>query len=302
MQVAILMTVSEGEEEIAWDTLHCLARSCDGLGLRLVLVDDSSPSKVGPRLAARFQKATHHPAECITLPSSLGFCGTATRLFRGLERAAALVPQVDLVVKLDPDACVVRPDLTSFLKSVCPEKVGLYGERYVMRHRDSLLVVADCVPFGFARKQVDGVIHRKWQLRRLGPTWWGDFGRAALARGFRFGFIAGGFCVLGGKTLQTLAARGWLSRDQARVGLTFTDDVLLTIAVHATGDPVVDLRTTSSHWGFLGTTEETPMDAIVPFRPYVVHHLKNKPKAWDRRRDLKAALGWPEDDLQQQAV
>jgi hypothetical protein len=102
--------------------------------------------------------------------------------------------------------------------------------------------------------------------------------------------------------LQKLAAPGWLARDQSRVGLTFTDDVLLTIAVHATGDPVVDLRTTSSQWGFLGTTEETPLDEILPFRPYVVHHLKNKPKAWERRHVLRASLGWPESDLQTQAA
>jgi hypothetical protein len=297
VEAAVLMTVCEGEEGIAWDTLHGLARSCAGARLSLQLVDDASPSAIGRRLALRFTDTTGHPADCIELPHSLGFRGTAQRLFRGLEGIAQSGRNLDMVVKLDADACIVRPDLLSFLESICPDGVGFFGERYPMRHRDTLLLLADCLPFGFARRQVGDVIHPEWRLSRLGSVWWSDFGRAALAQGYRSGFIAGGFCVLGGKTLRKMADKGWLARDQARVGFTFTDDVLLTIASCATGDPVVDLRTLSTQWGFLSTTEETPLAEIVPYRPYVVHHLKNRPRAWERRRELKAALGWPAAEL-----
>jgi hypothetical protein len=291
MQAAILMTVSQGEEEIAWDTLRSLARSCDGAQLSLVLVDDASPSHIGARLASRFAESTGHTAECIELPMSLGFRGTAQRLFRGLDRIAARLPSVDMVIKLDADACIVRPGLSGCLASLCRDGVGFYGERYPMRHRDALLIMADHLPCGFSRKQVGEVIYRDWQLRRVRPVWWADFGRAALARGYRFGFIAGGFCILGGKTLQKMARAGWLGRNQAPIGFTFTDDVLITMAAYAVGDPVVDLRG-MSHWGFLATTEDTPLSEIVPHRPYVVHHLKNRPRAWERRRELRDALGW----------
>jgi hypothetical protein len=296
MQAAILMTVCQGEEEIAWDTLRGLSQACADAETSLVLVDDASPTHIGVRLANRFADLTGRGAECIELPSSLGFRGTARRLFRGLDRIAARWPSVDMVIKLDADACIVRPDLQSFLASLCPDGVGLYGERYRMRRRDALLLLADYLPVGFSRKQVGPVIFRDWRLRRVRPVWWSDFGRAALARGFRFGYIAGGFCVIGGGTLQKISRAGWLSRDQTPVGFTFTDDVLLTMAAHAVGDPVVDLRAVSGHWGFLSTTEDTPLEDIVPHRPYVVHHLKNRPLAWERRRALREALGWPQPE------
>jgi hypothetical protein len=293
VDIALLMCMCEGEEAIAWDVLSGIAQSCNQARLSLFIVDDGSPSRVGDRIAARFRQTYAQPATCHRLPKSLRFYGMAERLFIGLNDIAASGTSFDLVLKLDPDICVVRRDFLEFLKQVSPNGVGLFGERYTMRARDSLLLVADLVPAGFARKRVQGVMHREWRLRRLFPVWWSDFGRRALINGFRFGFIAGGFWILGGRSLRKLAETNWLGRDQSKHGFVFTDDVLLTLAMYALGEPVVDLATVSPHWGrFLSITEETPLDAIVPHRPYIVHHLKDRPKGWERRRALKAAFGW----------
>ncbi len=299
-QIALLMIVCESEEAIAWDTLSSLAEACAGAKQTLFLIDDASPSGIGNRLSERFRETTGQAAECYELRQSLGFYGMAHRLFLGLSRIAATGRPFDMVIKIDPDACIVRRDLLPFLREICPEGVGLFGESWRMRRRDAALLLADLLPFGFKRKSVGDIIYHDWQLRRLYSVWWSDFGRRALLRGFRFGVIVGGFFFLGGKTLDKLASAGWLTRDQRKHGFTFCDDTLMTIAAYAVGDPVIDLRMTSSQWGFLAITEESPLESIVPYRPYVVHCLKDRPKAWEHRRKLRAALYEPSDSLSQE--
>jgi hypothetical protein len=293
LNIALLMGLCEGEEAISWEVVSTAAMACSGAKISLFLVDDASPSHVGKRLAARFREEFGHDAQCHELAKPLRFFGTAVRLFQGLSDIASSDQSFDMVVKLEPDICVVRRDLLPFLKETCPDGIGMFGERYEMRARDSMLILADLVPFGFARKRVDDVIHREWRLRRLFPVWWADFGRRALLNGFRFGYIAGSFWILGGKTLRKMAESGWLTRSQTKHGFLFTDDVLLSIAAYATGDPVVDLATRSPHWGrFLSITEETPLESILPRRPYIIHHLKDRPKGWEGREQVKRAFGW----------
>jgi hypothetical protein len=287
------MCLCEGEEAIAWDVLSSIAVACSGAELSLFIVDDASKSRVGQRLASRFRGEFGFAASCRALRSGLRFYGMVERLFIGLNDIVKSGQQFDAVLKLDPDICVVRRDLLAFIKQTCPDGVGLFGERYEMRARDALLLVADLVPFGFARKRVDGVIFRDWSLRRYFPVWWQDFGRRALLNGFRFGFIAGGFWILGGQTLRKLGETGWFARDQAKHGFVFTDDVMLTMATYAIGDPVVDLAKRSPHFGrFLSITEETPMANVLPARPYIIHHLKDRPKGWEARMLVKRTFGW----------
>jgi hypothetical protein len=158
-----------------------------------------------------------------------------------------------------------------------------------MRWRDRVLFLADFLPMGFKRELVDGVIQRQWQLNRTTPVWWADLGMKALLNGFQFNFIPGCFWYLGGKTLQKLKEVGYLSREQSKYGFVFNDDTLLTTAVFAINHPVVDLTTLSGHWkGSMSMAEDTPLEAVKQIHPYVVHPLKNNPKAWERRRELKA--------------
>jgi hypothetical protein len=294
VRIALLICVCEGEESIAWDVLSAAGQCFAQAEVSLFVVDDASPSRVGQTLVDRFAKTFGQSASCRVLPKSLRFYGTAERLFRGLSDIASSGKDFDAIVKLESDICIVRQDLLAFVEQVCPDGVGLYGERYGMRARDSLLLAADLVPAGFARERVDGIIQRKWRFGRLFPVWWADIGRRAFLRGYRFGFIAGSFWVLGGKTLRKMAESGWLARDYGKTGFVFADDVLITVAAHAVGDPVVDLGKVSPHWGrYLSITDETPTEAFIPKKPYVVHHLKNHAVGWKRRQEIKRAFGWP---------
>ena len=289
MKLALFMKVCEGEYDIAWDALMSLAQSCKGADITLFVLDDASPSRVGKRLTDKFHETTQNPVDCLELPQSLGFRGSAQRAFLGLDRIASSGQEFDMVVKIDSDALVVRQDLGAFLEKSCPNGLGLYGEGNTMRWRDRVLFLADFLPMGFKRELVDGVIQRQWQLNRTSPVWWADFGMKALLNGFQFNFIPGCFWYLGGKTLQKLKEVGYLSRDQSKYGFVFNDDTLLTVAVYAINHPVVDLTSLSGHWkGSMSMTEDTPLEAVKHIHPYVVHPLKNNLKAWERRQELKA--------------
>jgi hypothetical protein len=157
-----------------------------------------------------------------------------------------------------------------------------------MRLRDSLLLYADHLPVGLKRKSDGARIEHRWELSRGRPVWWSDFGYRSWWNGYRPTYMAGAFLFLGFETVRRMYELGYLSRDQSHHGLMFQDDVLITIATYATGHPVVDLRKDCSNWDFLGTTEHSPLEPIVQGKPYVVHHLKNNPDAWARRRELQA--------------
>src|SRR5271154_1962641 len=123
-----MMSLCEGEEAIAWDVVSAMAEACAGPKISLFLVDDASPSHVGQRIAARFRETFGHDAHCRVLPKGLRFFGTTERLFQGLNDVASSGQSFDMVLKFDPDICVVRRDLLAFVKEACPDGVGLFGE------------------------------------------------------------------------------------------------------------------------------------------------------------------------------
>ena len=288
MKIAFFMTVCEGEYDIAQDALESLIQSCRGIDISLFVVDDASPSRVGWRLANRFRELTSQPSDCFELPKSLGFRGMIQRKFLGLERIANSKTFFDIVLKLDPDALVTRYDLGEFLTKQCSDGLGFYGELYGMRKRDALLYCADLLPFGFRRRQVDGVIQHQWELSRVSPVWWTDIGWKAIANGFHFTFIPGCFWFMGGKTLKSLHEAGYLARNQSSYGFVFNDDLILTTSVYAIKHPVKDLNLISPHWRkAMAMSEGTPLSIIEQLMPYVIHPLKNNPDAWERRQQLK---------------
>jgi hypothetical protein len=292
MKLVAFLVICEGEFELACEALHSLLWSCANFDVRVMLLDDGSPSKVGQQLKARF--ASDVRVDCLELPRSLGFRGSAIRAFSGLNWIASQAPDTDLVVKIDADALVLRSDLGAFMAKTCPDQMGLCGELHTLRRRDALLYLADQLPLGFRRAMAGPVIQHRWELKRWRPVWWADLGRAALVNGFRFKYAPGCFWYLGGKTLRALAEGGYLARPQDVQGLVFNDDVLLTTAVHVLGHPVIDTAR-SQGWGdTMGMSEKAPLDLILRERPYVVHPLKNNADAWQRRKDLAArGLGPP---------
>ncbi|HVU05899.1 MAG TPA: hypothetical protein VHE30_29320 [Polyangiaceae bacterium] len=292
MKIALFMTVCEGESVISRDALQSLVRACEGHDLHAFIVDDASESAVGDGLV-EFAKRTHGvPGECLRMKQSLGFHGMAKRLFAGLERVAEHGGDFDQIVKLDPDALVVRRDLGRFLAESTIGRRGLAGEMHGMRLRDCAPFLLDQLPFGYRRRSANGVLAHDKEFRRVGPVWWTDIGVRALLGGFHFRYVPGCFFVLGGDTLRALHERGYLARSQARHGLVFNDDLILTASTYAVGHPVVDLSRRSPHWGWsMSMAEDTPMDVVVKHAPYVVHPLKKHAAALQRRDELHAHYG-----------
>jgi hypothetical protein len=296
-RLALFMTLCEGEYEIARDALASLLAICPIERPELFLIDDASPSRVGRRIAEQTRRRgiiTH----CLEMPHQLGFFGTGRRTFRGLEWVASH-GEFDLLVKIEPDALVLRPDTFEMILSQCRDGIGLFGEAHALRRRDLLLYLLDHAPVGL-RRHIDrtGIIRRKWELGRLRPVWWSDFGRRAIMNGFRFCYLPACFFFLGGKTLKALHEQGILARLQEPRGFVCADDVLLTTAVWALGHPVVNLADSSPHWGYtMGMDEDAPLEVVRNVRPYVVHPLKNRPRAWARRRTLRDELGLGEGNL-----
>jgi hypothetical protein len=288
MKLALFMKVCEGEYTIACEAMISLIESCLGTDMSLFILDDGSPSQVGRRLVEKSRETAVKSADCLELPQSMGFRGSAYRAFKGLDWIAQS-GKFDIVVKIDSDALMLRNDFGAFLKEVCPNKTGLYGLGRSVRDRDRVLYWADQLPIGFKRKNIDGVIQQEWQFNRTYPVWWADIARKALANGFQFHFIPGWFWFIGGETLKVLQQAGYLSRDQSRHGFVFNDDILLTTAVCAIDHPVVDLATRSTYWGkFQRLTAHSSPTLVKSCQPYVVHPLKNNPTAWEQRRALKA--------------
>jgi hypothetical protein len=281
-RIALLMTVCEAERRIAPGALASVVAALPGTDLTLFIVDDASPSHVGRGLLDLYP---HLPGHLVRFERSLGFTGTARRLFAGLAAIADSKTEFDAIVKFDPDALVVTDDLAGFIGAVAPDGRGLHGVISRMRKRDALLLVADLFPVGFRRRYRDGVIQRKWELSRLRPVWWWGIGWRAVLRGMRFRYIAGGLCILGGRTLRELGQRGWLRlKHEGRHGFTFTDDMLLSVATVALGHAISDPARIRPNWAVLDGDHATDWEGKLAAGALVLHPLKDNPRADEVRK------------------
>ena len=287
MRVAVFFACCESEYEIGCAALQSLLNGLDGDSVDLYILDDASPSRVGQRISTSIDLVNVCSVEHYLLPKSLGFRGTIQRTMIGLDWIASKPQEYDLVYQIDADALVLRNDLGEFFNALMLDRQGLYGVSYPMRKRDILLYLADLFPLGFSRRTVDGAIQRRWKFPRTKPTWWARFGWRAVLKGFRFRYIAGGFYVLGGRTLRALAESGILRKEQSNFGFMSSDDLLLTTIVRGINHNVVDLGIDSSEWSrALSTSEKTPLQTILDRRLFAVHPLKNTKAAWERREEL----------------
>jgi hypothetical protein len=291
MKLVLLMAVCQAEERLARDSLRSLVQACGGAQWRLQLVDDASPSHLGQRLAAEWASQAPLGVDLLELPEPRGWHGMAYRLFLGLDRIARWSGgDVDWIVKLDPDALVLREGLLSLLASQPYDCAGLLGVECAMRKRDAALVLADLWPCGFRRRPRGVTMDHDWQLGRWRPVWWTGLGLRALAQGFRFHYIPGGVFFLGGRTLNRIAQRGYLSLQQdGRHGLVFGDDLLLSMAVRAVGDPIVDLGRYHPGWANVSLSPTASVETILAAEYFVVHPLKDNDRDWPRRCALLGA-------------
>jgi hypothetical protein len=292
------MSVCQGESDIARDAITSLLGDAAPGGIEAFILDDASPSRVGQAVVDHCA-SLGIPARLKVMPSRVGFRGGITRVVTTLkwiadtaaaEHSGRPLPY-DLVVKLDPDSLLLRRDTVAFLAGRCPRR-GIAGILHNMRRRDQLLFLADLLPVGFRRQSVDGVVHHKWEFRRFGPVWWSDIGRRALLNGFRFRYTHGALYVIGGETLQSLAAAGYLHRPLAgRHGfMTSEEDPMASVLTAAVGHPIVDLNAPGAPFGEAYAWPDMDPAPLLAAGAFLLHPLKPTPAGTELRRRFIQAL------------
>ena len=287
MRIAVLLCVCDSDATLAQDVVTTLCASASEHELRFFVMDDASKSHAGEKLAEHCRNLGKK-ATCTRLPQSLGFRGCIQRTCEGLREVASSGEPFDLVIKHDPDALVIRPDLGAFLAEHCRADDAMWGIPFTMRQRDRVLLMADLLPFGFRRRRKGQVIDRKWEPKRLYPVWWALAGLKALANGFRFVTPGGGFYAIAMPLVRRMVDHGYLAspRYDRHGFLTAEEDIIAGLLVRAVGGRVVDLGTLSPAFGDLGISRTPDAQVLRKNGHFVVHPLKATPEGLSCRREL----------------
>lgn len=85
------------------------------------------------------------------------------------------------------------------------------------------------------------------------PVWWAPIGRRALANGFDYRSVGGGFYVLGGQTLSRIGQQGFIDWfDELRFRFVSSEeDLMITLMTCACKNPVYELRDANPDWSRL---------------------------------------------------
>ena len=292
INIALMLSVCEGEQEMALDAAVSFARAVDGHHLSVFLIDDASKSDVAQTVTEALQRlGIETKSHRLELP--LGFRGCARRTVYGLDMIAELGPY-DMVVKMDPDTLVLRKEVGHVLTTRCIRQTGVHGFRRSMEWHHRLILLADLLPFGLRRRKDDGVMQRSVEFRRARPVWWGRWGWRAIRCGFRFQFCGGGFYAIHGHTLERIASHGWLKDAMCgEDGLVGSEeDVMVAILAKAAGEDVHEFQMDGLPRGTLKLGAEQTGQSIVDNGYCIVHPLKGKEHDVERRTYLRSACGF----------
>lgn len=284
MKIAIFFGVYEAEKSFAQSTLRQLLEILKGHELYVLVLDDASPSRVGESLQKAFPDIENLTFEVIRNQVSSGFRGAMARTLFALNHISLLKQNFDYILRVDADLFFNRKELAQLFDSSKLPKKGMFGVKATFRPRDFVQVIADLLPFGFRRRQTQGIVEHKWEFKRTKPVWWWDLGIRALLNGFNRRFIGGPFQILAGSTLAEMAKRGWLQRQPLTgLGLVFGEDVMTTVMVKALNHPLVDLAELIPDWACdmaINPYKGEP-EIIQANRYYLIHPLKGD--AWGLR-------------------
>ncbi len=256
-QVTFLMVVGPGEGTLATDTLEGIA-ACEPAATAWVLDDCTRDGTY--EILERW--AVGHPGtRVLRNPRPRGYRGIAGSFF-SLLRAVAQEPRVpEIVLKVDPDTCIVAPGVVDLVRqrfaAVGPGISGAYrigasgGRRHFGHLRRNMLL--DLLPIG---------VHKDRRSLRVGLPFWTRYLRAARRHGYELGeHVLGALSAMHGETVGALRESGFLDSlpDDYRA-LTVEEDVLLGLGTKAVGHQLIDINT-------------DPLDPRVwiQFRPPVPH-------------------------------
>ena len=171
-----------------------------------------------------------------------GYRGITRSYYRLLATIATDEPMVDMVIKIDPDTCLLAEGLIERFRdrfaAAGPGIVGAYrigagGHRRVWGHIRRNMLIDLLLPVG---------PHKTWRAVRVGAPFWARYIRAARLNGYVLGeHVLGALAAIHGDTLRALARAGYLSVPEDFRALTVQMDVLLGIGTRAVGHSLIDI-------------------------------------------------------------
>ncbi len=290
--VFFLMVVGPGEANIAIDTLsHCLDLYPNTCGF---VLDDATTDGTFDQIA---QFAENRSPRIILQRNyqPRGYLGLPVSLFHAYESLWNLHPDLDLIIKVDPDACVLRSGLLELAR----RKFALQGPGMIGSYT--------VTPTGEVR---DNSYHRRsiyrdlrfigWDAqkksRRLGFPFYLRYLPRALAHGYRFGeHVLGSAYILHGDTFRGLGRIGfWRSIPKDGACYLKADDPLVSLGVKFVGHKLIDIN----------EPKKADVPALIRYRPafgpgcaeevadrgyLLIHPVKGDPGGNQLRQELRDA-------------
>ena len=233
-----LMVVGPGEGALATDTLESIAAWEPSAGT--YVLDDCTSD--GTHAALTQWAAAHPGVRVLRNPRPRGYRGIATSVFSLLEIIARDSRVPELVVKVDPDTCLIGPGVADLMRhwfaAAGPGIVGPYrvaangGARTFGRLRRNMLL--DLLPLG---------VHKDRRSIRVGLPFWAPYLSRARHHGYEMGeHVLGALSGMHGETLRAIHDSGFLAEISDRYrALTVEEDVLLGLATKAVGHQLIDI-------------------------------------------------------------
>lgn len=286
------MLVGPGEAEMAIDSLsHALRFYPDSLAC---VRDDATQDGTFPSLQAFVDRNAGRVClsrnDCV-----LGYFGNAVSLFRSLDHARHAHPDLEMVVKLDPDACILRPGLDQLAR----EKFARFGPGMLGSYRIS--------PAGTTRRHS---VHTKTIVQdllfigrdrasgrvRFGPPFYARYFPRAVLHGYVPGHtVLGGLYVLHAATVRRLSDSGFLGAIPSDGSChTKLEDVLLSMGVKAVGHALLDINNPSSGrvetWLQYAPPFPWTAQQVIDKGYLAIHPVKNTPEGGELRAELRRLL------------
>ena len=286
-RVIFVMAVGPGEGKIAVDSLDSMAAFEPEA--EAWILDDCT---IDGTYDALVRWAADHPrSRVLRNPEPRGYRGIARSMFSLLSAIAAEPVTPGLVIKIDPDTCVIGPGLVDLIRRRLtadgPGIVGAYrvaangSAREFRRIRRNMIL--DLMPGG---------LHKDRHSIRVGRPFWARYLAAARRNGYEFGeHVLGALSGIHGATLRALSDSGYFDRIPPRYrALTVEEDVLLGLATKAVGHQLLDINVDPARpdvW--IQFRPPLPIDAAQLLQQGIraVHPVKLSPEGETMRAEFK---------------
>jgi hypothetical protein len=284
-----IMVVGPGEKSLALDTLESIV-VCEP-GADVWLLDDCTVD--GTYDALVMWGSAHPGTRVMRNATPNGYRGIARSVFSLLAAAAAEPRAPEVVIKVDPDTCLIAPGIVDLMRQrfaasgpgiTGPFRVAANGgSRTFDRQRRNMML--DRFPFG---------IHKDGRSIRVGPPFWSRFVAPARRNGYEPGeHVLGALSGMHAETLRAIHETGFFGEipDQYRA-LTVEEDVLLGLATRAVGHQLIDLGPDPSEsriWIQFRPPVPHSAASLLERGILAVHPLKACPESNAMRAALRAA-------------